>query len=189
MTEKPFFFSTKRLWIRPFREEDCAREVELLNDPDVNAALISVPFPFTYADAMDFFRKMVTTYAAGRPEFFVLAESQTDEMIGAIGLHNEHTLDRRPFVAEVGYWLGKPYWGQGYLQEALPVVLAFGFQTLNLKKIVATTNTDNQRSQKLLKKMGFRYLGTAKPLKEEEGATPMVTSWEMTRQEFEDLTK
>lgn len=180
----PFFIETKRLWIRPFREEDCAAAVEYLNDAEVNAPLISIPFPFSYADAMAFFRKMQKTYAAGRPEFFVLADKGTDEMIGAIGLHAEHTLADRAYVGEIGYWLAKTYWGQGYMHEAVAAVLSFAFSKLELKIIVATTNTDNKRSQRVLKSSGFTYLGDFKPLTEARRATPCVTSWELTREAY-----
>ncbi|MDD3181773.1 MAG: GNAT family N-acetyltransferase [Alphaproteobacteria bacterium] len=179
MKTAPFFFETKRLWIRPFREEDCAAEVTFLNDKTVNEPLISIPYPFTYADAMEFFRKMQKTYQSGRPEFFVLADKMTDEMIGAIGLHAEHTLARRAYIGEIGYWVGKPYWGQGYMREALPTVISFAFDQLEMKAIVATTNTDNQRSQNVLKDMGFAYLGDFTPLTESPHGTPLVTSWEL----------
>lgn len=184
MTATPFFIETKRLWIRPFREEDCAQEVLYLNDHDVNDPLISVPYPFTYADAMDFFRKMQTTYDAGRPEFYVMADKTTDEMMGAVGIHAEHTLASRPFVGELGYWLAKPFWGQGYMREAVPAVMKFVFDKLDLKMIVATTNTDNLRSQKVLRDLGFAYLGDFHPLQKNEHGTALVTSWELPRETF-----
>lgn len=186
MTAQPFFLETDRLWIRPFREEDCAAEVFYLNDKAVNAPLISVPFPFTIADAMEFFRLMQKTYEIGRPEFFVVADKSTDEMIGAIGLHAEHTLDRRPQVGELGYWLGKPFWGQGYIREALGVVLAYAFGPLGMKRIVATTNLDNVRSQRVLRDMGFVYLGDFPPLAETSQGTALVTSWDLTPAAFKE---
>ena len=185
MTQKPFFVETERLWIRPFREEDCALEVQYLNDWEVVGPLVTPPYPFTYADAMDFFRKMQKTYDAGRPELFVLADKATDDMIGAIGIHAEHTLNNRAFVGEVGYWLGRSYWGQGYIREALPKVIDFAFKEIGLKMLVATTNTTNARSQKVLKDTGFTYLGVFTPLEPPKRGTPNVTSWELTRETFE----
>lgn len=184
MSATPFFLETKRLWIRPFREEDCAAEVAYLSDKSVNEPLISLPYPFTYADAMAFFRKMQKTYDAGRPEFFVLADKSTDEMIGAVGVHAEHTLAGRAYVGELGYWLGKSYWGQGYMREALPLVIRFAFEELDLKMLVATTNTDNLRSQDVLNDMGFTYMGDFTPLEDKPHGTPQVTSWELTREMF-----
>jgi RimJ/RimL family protein N-acetyltransferase len=189
MTSKPFFMETERLWLRSLREEDCAVMVDYLNHPDVVLPLVSPPYPFSYSDAMEFYRKMHRATEAGHPEFFVLADKTTDEMIGGIGIHAEHTLDKRPFVGEIGYWLGRPYWGQGYIREALPKLFAFAFDVLGLNRLVATTNTDNTRSHKVLKDMGFAYLGVFTPLKPPKRGTPQVTSWELTREAFERQIK
>ncbi len=185
MTALPFFIETKRLWIRPFREEDCASAVTYLNDKAVNEPLVSLPHPYTYAEAMDFLHKMRGTYDAGRPEFFVMADKSTDEMIGAVGVHGEHTLISRPFAGELGYWLGKPFWGQGYMHEAVLAVLSYVFERLDTKIISAVTNTNNLRSQKVLRNAGFTYLGDFLPLQESDRRpTRLVTSWELTRETF-----
>jgi len=183
------FTETERLWQRVLREEDCAHLVDYMNDWDVNGPLEHPPFPYSYADAKSFLDKMQKGYEIGRPELFVLSDKGTDEMMGAIGVHPEHTFSQRAYVGEIGYWLGKPYWGQGYMSEALPVVMRYTFEKLNLKMIVATTNTDNERSKNVLHRFGFSYLGDHRRPQPTLRGTESVSRWELTFDEFEKRMK
>lgn len=58
--------------------------------------------------------------------------------------------------AEIGYDLGKAYWRQGFMQEALQAIISFGFETMRLKRIEAEVEPANGRSIGLLRKLGFR---------------------------------
>lgn len=62
--------------------------------------------------------------------------------------------------AELGYWIGKPYWGQGYMTEAARAVIEFGFQQLSLNRIVAYAMTKNPASSRVMEKNGMTYEGT-----------------------------
>ena len=61
--------------------------------------------------------------------------------------------------AELGYWLGVPYWGKGYATEASQEILRFGFETLKLRRIYASYVTENPTSGRVLEKIGMRYEG------------------------------
>ena len=76
--------------------------------------------------------------------------------IGAIGL----TISPRNQRAEMGYWLGVPYWNKGYATEAARAVLRFGFQELGLNRIYASYFPRNPASGRVMEKAGMRYEGT-----------------------------
>ena len=171
---------TARLRLRYFEERDFDDEVQYLNDWDVNGPLVVPPFPFLYKDAVNFHRKMKIAYDAGQPEFFVVAMKETDKMIGAIGIHAEHTLATRTQVGEIGYWLGKAFWGKGFMGEAIAPIMDYAFTQLGYTELVATTTTDNTRSQHFLRKLGFAYLGLETPLEKGSRGTPQVTSWQLS---------
>lgn len=169
---------TPRLRLRYMEERDCEVVAHFLNDPAVALPLITPPHPFALGDAQDFFEKMRKTYATACPEFFVIADKGSDTLIGGIGIHPEHTLRTRENVGEVGYWLGLLHWGHGYMLEALPALLQHALKAMSYRLFVATTNTDNEPSQRVLRAAGFRYLGIEAPIEAPKRGTPTVTSWE-----------
>ncbi len=72
--------------------------------------------------------------------------AETDELIGAIGL----TLSKKYDHAEMGYWIGVPFWGKGYCTEAAKIVLQYGFEELKLNRIFAHHMTNNPASGKVM---------------------------------------
>lgn len=179
------FCETERLRMRALREQDCAVIVEYFAEREVVLPLVHVPHPYAYSDALGFLRQMEKTYDAGRPEFYAIADKSTDDLLGGIGIHPEHTFNKRPFVGEMGYWLGKSHWGQGYMREALPAVMGHAFATIGLRRIVANTSTDNERSKRVLRDMGFSYLGDFDRPQPIEGRTPQASRWDLPREDFE----
>jgi RimJ/RimL family protein N-acetyltransferase len=79
----------------------------------------------------------------------VLAD--TDSLIGAVGL----VLNGAHNSAELGYWIGLPYWNNGYATEAARAVLRYGFQTLGLNRIQARYMTKNPASGRVMEKIGM----------------------------------
>ena len=82
---------------------------------------------------------------------------ETGEVIGMISLNNIDHFNRH---AELGYWLGKPFWGHGYVSEAIGLIVAHGFRQIKLKRIYARVMHPNKTSAHLLEKCGFTYEGT-----------------------------
>lgn len=179
------FAETERTWLRPLRKEDFALLIEFMNDEGVNGPLDVVPFPFSYADAKAYLEKMQKTYESGKPEFFVIADKGTDDLMGAIGIHAEHTFYSRAHVGEMGYWLGREHWGQGYIRETLPEAIAYAFRAMTIDMILSTTNLDNEKSMRVLRALGFTCLGELKLPRPSPNGTTVVNSWELTRKDFE----
>ena len=85
-----------------------------------------------------------------------VARQADNVLIGTTTLYNLDFTNRR---AELGYALGREYWGQGYMQEALQAVLAYCFETLNLRRLEADVDPRNQASIQTLERLGFQREG------------------------------
>ncbi len=179
------FAETPRLVLRTLEESDLPRLTELIGDWDVIKWLILPPYPYTLKDAEEFYEKMLVTYHAGKPEYFVVANKIDNRFFGAVGLHPDKCCPSKTDQIEIGYWLGKPYWGQGFVSEAVKVVLALGFKNLNISQITSTTNPANLASQNVLRKSGFEFLGVFPRTEKTLRGSPEMTRWKLIRENYE----
>lgn len=143
---------TERLTLRPYRTHDAARLVELLADRDVSRTTLNIPYPYTPDDAVKYisFATSVDT-----EDGYMWAITHNAEIIGGISLR----IERRHNRAETGYWVGKSYWGKGFVTEAVKAILKFGFDKLNLNKIYAQAFPNNPASSRVMEKVGMQYEG------------------------------
>ena len=103
---------TARLRLRPLRDEDLADMVMLIDNWEVACWLSAVPHPYTEADGRKWIAFVRQDHATGCPLRFAVALKETDRVIGGVGLGG-NTGDEREELA-LGYWVGQPYWGNGY---------------------------------------------------------------------------
>ena len=96
---------------------------------------------------------------SGRDPTTVFAVCDAEGPIGAIGLETRE--DDYRHSAEIGYWLGKPFWGRGIITCAAKAVTAYGFQTLGLMRIDAPVRASNDASARVLEKAGYQREGAA----------------------------
>ncbi len=142
---------TERLRIRPYSEADIPELLPLVGTREVAATTLRIAHPYTEQDARAFLE------LAREPGKLWLAVTLRTHgrQIGGIGLRIDETNQH----AELGYWLGVPYWGQGYATEAAREILRYGFEDLRLNRIFATHFKHNPASGRILKKLGMRYEG------------------------------
>jgi len=142
---------TERLRIRAYRETDIPELLPLIGTKEVAATTLRIAHPYTEQDARAFLE------FANEPDKLWLAITLRIDgrQIGGIGLR----IDEQHKHAELGYWLGVPYWGKGYATEAAREMLRYGFEILKLHRIFATHFKHNPTSGKILKKLGMRYEG------------------------------
>jgi len=142
---------TQRLRLRPYSEADIPELLPLIGAREVAATTLRIPHPYTEADARGFFEM------AEQPGRIWLAITLRSDgrQIGGIGLR----VDEQHQNAELGYWLGVSYWGQGYATEAARETLRYGFEDLHLHRIFATHFKHNPASGRILRKIGMRYEG------------------------------
>lgn len=128
-------YQTERLILRRFNEADIAALPGILNDAEMCAFLSLVPYPYSEKDAEWFVRKGATHAWA--------ATLQDGELIGCVSTH-----------PQLGFWIAKPHWGNGYVTEAATAVLDDHFM-LSDEDVVATHALDNHSSAAALRKLGF----------------------------------
>jgi [ribosomal protein S5]-alanine N-acetyltransferase len=143
---------TERLLLRAYRPEDVAELVPLVGAAEVAATTLRIPHPYTAEDAHAFLNLL-----AGDPTLtrFGIWVAETNEMCGGIGLNLELPHRR----AELGYWIGVPFWGKGYCSEAAQEIVRYGFQELELNRIYAHHFSGNDASGRVLRKLGMKYEG------------------------------
>jgi 8-oxo-dGTP diphosphatase len=145
--------ATGRVILRPLNAADAADLHRHINDWDICRRLSNVPFPYAAADAAAWIAETAQDRAAGRGEHFAITDAASGALIGGAGLRIAGK------TAELGYWLGRAFWGGGYGTEAVRRLVEWGFATLPLEKITATVAADNDVSAALLERLGFRQTG------------------------------
>lgn len=146
---------TDRLWLRPFTLADAPEVKRLVGEPDIAATTLNIPHPYPEGAAEQWILSHQPRFVDGTFVHFAITLKPDDRLVGAIGLHLEPEHRR----AEMGYWAGKPYWGQGYTTEAARAVLAYGFEQLGLNRIYAEHFSTNPASGRVMQKIGMVYEG------------------------------
>ena len=153
-----------RPWDAAWRDGGQGRFVMLANDYDIWVNLRDrFPHPYTRADAEDWI-----ALQSGRDPTTVFAVCDTEGPIGAIGLETREADYRHS--AEIGYWLGKPFWGRGIMTTAAKAVTAYGFETLGLMRIDTHVKAGNGASARVLEKAGYQREGLLRKVMLKEGA-------------------
>jgi len=158
-----FSIETGRLRIRSLRDDDLADLVTLIDNWEVARWVSSVPHPYTEEDGRRWIALVRQDHAMGRPRRFTIALRATDRLIGGVGLDGSTGDDSDE--PSLGYWLGQPYWGNGYGREAVAAVIDYGFRILGLETIRAYTDPSNAASQKVLLHCGLRNVGEIELIK------------------------
>jgi ribosomal-protein-alanine N-acetyltransferase len=143
---KSMKLETERLTLRPFHRTDAAEFARLAGEWEVASMTSDIPYPFSAAQAMGWLRPV-----RGEARFAVELEQR---LIGGAGYYR-----RTSGVAELGFWLGRPWWGQGYATEAARAVVRYGFANPRLPGFSSARFDDNPASARVLAKLGFEAVG------------------------------
>jgi RimJ/RimL family protein N-acetyltransferase len=154
---------TARLRVRSYRDDDLADLVALAGNWEIARWVATIPHPYTEADGREWIARVQENHATGRPHRFAIALKKTDRLIGGVGL--DGTTGDGSEEPALGYWLGQPYWGNGYAREAAAAVIDYGFRTLGLETIRAYTDPGNAASQRVLLHCGLKRIGEIELLK------------------------
>jgi RimJ/RimL family protein N-acetyltransferase len=146
---------TERLRLRRLQIEDAARIAALSSDYDVARMTARIPHPHPVIAAEGFVLIMRARERLGRDHVFAI-ELDGEGLIGLVGAHQGEGLRH-----EIGYWLGKPYWGRGFASEMLRAFLS---EARRLGPLEAGHFIDNPASGRVLEKAGFVYTGEVTPL-------------------------
>ncbi len=149
--------TTERLTLRPFAGRDAEALHRLINDWEVTRTLAAVPFPYRPEDADKWIASARDTLAAGLACHLAITghEDGREILVGSVGLR----LDRDGRTGNLGYWIGRQFWGHGVATEAVGRLVRWGIANLDIDRIEASVLTDNPASAAVLRKIGFRQVG------------------------------
>lgn len=145
---------TERLLLRRIEMGDAGIIQRLAGEYAVAAMTLNIPYPYP-PDAAEIYIS-ATHDAMIRGAAFNLAIEHAGELVGNIGI----TIQPEHNLGELGYWIGKPYWNQGFAGEAARRVLALAFDTLLLNRVYARCFAVNIASERVMQKAGMHYEGT-----------------------------
>lgn len=149
-------FSTKRLKLQPLKKTDAVHLLPIFSDEATMRFTDTEPIQ-SLQEAEQVIKFMNSIAENGKGFRWGIYLKETFTLIGTCGFHQ---WDKKSNKAEIGYELGSPFWKKGYLSEALPVLIDFGFEIMNLNRIEALVFPENENSSRLLKKFNFQFEGT-----------------------------
>lgn len=149
------FIETDRLALRPLELADAEAVAAYLGDLEVARWLVRVPHPFDIEDARDFINQCCATSDLGTATTLGLVLRGDDHALvrGIVALHS---LDTRP---ELGFWLGRPFWGHRLMSEAVDATLTWAYANLDVDTISAGAFEGNVASLAIQTHQGFEVTG------------------------------
>ncbi len=140
--------------LRPFVRADAPHVLRLAGAREIADTTLTIPHPYLAGMAEQWIATHGDAWEQQDRGTFAIT-TETDGLIGAIGLHFRPAHRR----AELGYWIGRPFWNRGFATEAARAVIRFGFETLELNRIHASHLTRNPASGRVLVKAGMQLEG------------------------------
>jgi RimJ/RimL family protein N-acetyltransferase len=165
---------TPRLVLRQLRADDIPALIKYANNEKIADKVINIPYPYQEHEAVFRISYVLQGFKAKLRYVFAIVLRETDELIGEIGIH----LVNNNGDAQVGYWIGEPFWNMGIATEAMQAVVKFGFEQLKLKDIFATIHVDNPASGMVAQHCGLRAGNT----------NGNVTYYKIAKQEYDTAT-
>lgn len=144
--------NASKMEIRLVTPEDAPAIQRLVSDPAI-AATTRIPHPYPEDGARLFVARHLEERASGQAYVFGIREA--GQLVGACGLHGVGEGAAR----ELGYWVGRRFWGRGYATFGVRRVLAFAFTELRLQCVGSAALESNTPSRRVLEKCGFELLG------------------------------
>ena len=153
-------FETERLILRPWREDDAESLYKYASDPEVGPKAGWPPHT-SVVDSRQIIRQVLSV-----PETYAVCLKESGEAVGSVGLKMGDATDMtdRADECELGYWIGRPFWGQGLIPEASRELLRHAFEELNMQAVWCGYYDGNTKSRRVQDKLGFVYHHTTEGL-------------------------
>jgi RimJ/RimL family protein N-acetyltransferase len=156
LNPKDIKLETERLILRPLKVEDEETIYQYVKDYDIARWTINIPHPYPRDGAISFIRQATGLMDEGLCYELAILLKSNQEIVGVVSFVKVNKTHRN---AELGYWVGKPYWNKGFATEAAMRILEFGFNGLGLERIFSKCFFDNLSSRKVMEKIGMKYEG------------------------------
>ncbi|HKY63986.1 MAG TPA: GNAT family N-acetyltransferase [bacterium] len=185
---------TPRLRLRPFEIWDASEVQRLAGDFRIADTTLRIPHPYEDGMAEAWIESQAEMSPQSSEIVFAIIRKEDASLVGAVGLANiSHPplkkggqggfnlgRDTMKSEAELGYWIGVPYWNQGYASEAGAAILDFAFSELGLKRVHANHFRRNPASGRVLQKLGMKSDPSAPTQVEKAGKVEVVVAYEIS---------
>ncbi|RKR82129.1 RimJ/RimL family protein N-acetyltransferase [Mucilaginibacter gracilis] len=145
---------TPRLLLSALKAADLPQIVQHASNRQVSRYTMSLPYPYTEADALGLIHKAYHGFQDNNRYLFGI-RLKAGQLIGVVGLQLEKAFKR----AELNFWIGEPYWGKGLTTEAVRAAVHYGFSHLGLRKVTSTYMALNPASGKVMENCGMKREG------------------------------
>ena len=171
------------LVLRAFRLEDAPKVAEYCGDWDLAKTTANIPHPYDQSMARGWIASHQEAFEAGEAATFAITLADSGELVGAVGLQYE----ARNQLAEIGYWIGKPHWGNGYATSAAQAIIEFGFSHWDLNRVQARHITTNPASGRVMEKAGMQLEGVLRQASFRWGTFEDLAIYSILKEEFEPI--
>jgi RimJ/RimL family protein N-acetyltransferase len=168
---------TKRLLLRQLELSDAPIVQALLDDPEIVGNMLDKT---TLNDAETMIRQSHSAYEAGTSIAFAIARKSNHDLVGYCDLE----INAKHQRGKIAYWIGRPFWWQGYATEATKCLVRYGFDGLALNRIFAYVLTENTVSAKILRKAGLQWEGTQRQAVHKDSHFKDVDFYGLLRADF-----
>ena len=145
---------SQRLVLRAPHKDDIDALSHLANNANIATMVSRMPHPYTAKDAADFVRRTADR-AIGKC-VYAITKAENGEFMGCCALEPHED----GLTLELGYWLGQPYWNQGFSTEAAHALIDMAFRTRQIDQIDARCRVTNIASRRVIQKCGFQFQGS-----------------------------
>lgn len=171
-------FETRRLILRELRLSDAPSYERHFVDYEVISQLSSaVPWPYPVGGVKDYLSQNLPKQGLNRWDWAICLKENPEEVIGSVGLWRPGTPEHR------GFWLGKKFWGQGLMTEAVVPVNDYAFDVLGFEKLIFSNAVGNLRSRRVKEKTGAKLIGT-RPAGFVNPSYTEAETWELSKEDW-----
>jgi [ribosomal protein S5]-alanine N-acetyltransferase len=171
---------TARLLLGSFSPEDATELQRLAGAREIADTTVSIPHPYELDHALAWIGQQRREAVRGRSTNFAIRLLADGPLIGSVGLRD---IDAEHLQAELGFWIGREWWGQGYAREAGAAAIRYGFDSLGLNRICAHHMVRNPAAGKVLQALGMRQEGTLRQRVRKWGVYEDVVLYAILRDE------
>lgn len=173
---------TRDLWLRWPCQADAARIAVLSGEKAVAGMTANIPHPNPPYLAGQFIEQARAANAEGASLTLALTmKASPDEVVGMIGV------EQAGGDAELGYWIGQPYWGSGYATQAVRTLVDMTFALTEVPELLAAARVINPASRRVLEKAGFAFLGSGLKRMPARGGSLPVDRFALSRRDWESM--
>ncbi|MCE5250279.1 GNAT family N-acetyltransferase [bacterium] len=175
--------STERLILRPFTMDDAPIVRQLAGEYEIAVNCLCIPHPYEKGMAESWISTHPDIFDKGEFAGFAIELRAGQKFIGSISL----TISQEHEKAELGYWIGMPWWGNGYCTEAGRAIIRYGFIDLGLNRIFAGHFSRNPASGRVMEKLGMTFEGCIREHVKKWGNFEDAKLYSILRREYEQI--